>query len=211
MSVNTCQQLMSATKIGSKDRLWKKQMKRDSNHTIEPLAPSLVIFVIRGREKRSSTEFSCLPSIVERRDPQFQFHCIVRLLWRHPSCLRSSPLKRKEELKLWEPNCGQHRMILDSPTRTRPGLFCVPFCSWTWWFWWGLSFHTFLSFHRNCYTNYLDYHRCRKVKGENYEPCEYFKKVYMDLCPSDWVSFEWSLVLHTLINHLLLSFSFLYV
>lgn len=99
-------------------------MKRDSNHTIEPLAPSLLIFVIRGQEKRSSTEFSCLPSVVERKDRQFQFHCIVKLLCHHPLCLRSR-LKKKEELKPWELNCGQHRMILDSPTRTRQGLFCV--------------------------------------------------------------------------------------
>lgn len=41
---------------------------------------------------------------------------------------------------------------------------------------------------RNCYTNYLDYHRCIKVKGEEYEACNYFKRAYEELCPSDWVS-----------------------
>lgn len=41
---------------------------------------------------------------------------------------------------------------------------------------------------RNCYQNYLDYHRCQKVKGADYEPCEWFKKVYKTLCPRTWVS-----------------------
>jgi len=39
---------------------------------------------------------------------------------------------------------------------------------------------------RNCYQNYLDYHRCQKVKGEDYEPCEWFKKAYRTLCPRAW-------------------------
>eukprot|EP00178_Gracilaria_changii_P005224 TRINITY_DN18531_c0_g1_i1.p2 TRINITY_DN18531_c0_g1~~TRINITY_DN18531_c0_g1_i1.p2 ORF type:complete len:106 (-),score=12.90 TRINITY_DN18531_c0_g1_i1:32-349(-) len=39
---------------------------------------------------------------------------------------------------------------------------------------------------RNCYQNYLDYHRCQKAKGEDYQPCEWFKKVYTHLCPSAW-------------------------
>jgi len=41
---------------------------------------------------------------------------------------------------------------------------------------------------RNCYQNYLDFHRCIKVKGEDYEPCRYFQKVYATLCPNDWVA-----------------------
>ena len=40
---------------------------------------------------------------------------------------------------------------------------------------------------RNCWQNYVDYHKCRKAKGEDYEPCEYFKKVYKSLCPVGWV------------------------
>jgi len=39
---------------------------------------------------------------------------------------------------------------------------------------------------RNCYQNYLDYHRCRKVKGEEYEPCEWFHNAYRVLCPKAW-------------------------
>uniref|UniRef100_T1J5N0 Cytochrome c oxidase subunit 6B1 n=1 Tax=Strigamia maritima TaxID=126957 RepID=T1J5N0_STRMM len=37
-----------------------------------------------------------------------------------------------------------------------------------------------------CYQSYLDYHRCRKVKGEDYKPCEYFFKVYKSMCPNAW-------------------------
>ena len=43
---------------------------------------------------------------------------------------------------------------------------------------------------RNCYQNYLDFHRCQKVKGENYEPCNYFQRVYKALCPNDWVCYS---------------------
>ncbi|RWS15293.1 cytochrome c oxidase subunit 6B2-like isoform X1 [Dinothrombium tinctorium] len=39
---------------------------------------------------------------------------------------------------------------------------------------------------RNCYQNYLDYHRCRKVKGEDYEPCKWFEKIYKVICPRAW-------------------------
>jgi len=41
---------------------------------------------------------------------------------------------------------------------------------------------------RNCWQNYVDYHRCHKIKGESYEPCEYFKRVYRSMCPNEWVS-----------------------
>jgi len=40
---------------------------------------------------------------------------------------------------------------------------------------------------RNCYQNYLDYHRCKKVKGEDHEPCNYYKKQYNMLCPNVWI------------------------
>ncbi|CAG2170055.1 unnamed protein product [Oppiella nova] len=40
---------------------------------------------------------------------------------------------------------------------------------------------------RNCYQNYLDYHRCQKVKGDKYEPCQWFKWAYTELCPKAWV------------------------
>merc|ERR1711862_44454 len=37
---------------------------------------------------------------------------------------------------------------------------------------------------RNCYQNFLDFHRCQKVKGESHKPCLYFKRVYQSLCPN---------------------------
>ena len=41
---------------------------------------------------------------------------------------------------------------------------------------------------KNCYQNYLDYHACVEKKGEDYQPCIYFKRVYNSLCPTAWVS-----------------------
>jgi len=41
---------------------------------------------------------------------------------------------------------------------------------------------------RNCWQNYVDYHRCKKIKGEDYALCDYFQKVYKSLCPNEWVS-----------------------
>ncbi|XP_046659534.1 cytochrome c oxidase subunit 6B2-like isoform X2 [Homalodisca vitripennis] len=38
-----------------------------------------------------------------------------------------------------------------------------------------------------CYQSYLDFHRCRKVRGESYEPCNYFKRVFTSMCPHGWV------------------------
>ncbi|UYV68159.1 COX6B1 [Cordylochernes scorpioides] len=38
----------------------------------------------------------------------------------------------------------------------------------------------------NCWQNYVDFHRCLQIKGEDYAPCAYFKKVYESLCPSAW-------------------------
>lgn len=35
---------------------------------------------------------------------------------------------------------------------------------------------------KNCWQNYVDFHRCQKVKGEDYEPCEWFKRVYQSQC-----------------------------
>ncbi|KAK2141702.1 hypothetical protein NP493_776g01048 [Ridgeia piscesae] len=40
---------------------------------------------------------------------------------------------------------------------------------------------------KNCWQNYVDYHRCHKIKGESYEPCEYFKRVYRSMCPNEWI------------------------
>ncbi|KAK4324042.1 hypothetical protein Pmani_005291 [Petrolisthes manimaculis] len=42
-----------------------------------------------------------------------------------------------------------------------------------------------------CYQSFVDYHRCQKLKGEEYEPCEYFKKVFTSICPNAWVE-KWN-------------------
>ncbi|XP_002165950.1 uncharacterized protein LOC100212083 [Hydra vulgaris] len=40
---------------------------------------------------------------------------------------------------------------------------------------------------KNCYQNFLDYHRCIKAKGEDFEPCQAFSKIYHGLCPNAWI------------------------
>jgi len=40
---------------------------------------------------------------------------------------------------------------------------------------------------KHCFTSFLDHKRCVKLRGEDYSPCEYFKKVYKSLCPNAWV------------------------
>ncbi|XP_047232861.1 cytochrome c oxidase subunit 6B1 [Girardinichthys multiradiatus] len=43
---------------------------------------------------------------------------------------------------------------------------------------------------RNCWSNYLDYHRCQKAldaKGIDTTPCEWYRRVYKSLCPMAWV------------------------
>ncbi|XP_054913779.1 cytochrome c oxidase subunit 6B1 [Poeciliopsis prolifica] len=43
---------------------------------------------------------------------------------------------------------------------------------------------------RNCWSNYLDYHRCQKAlnaKGVDTTPCEWYRRVYKSLCPMGWV------------------------
>lgn len=44
---------------------------------------------------------------------------------------------------------------------------------------------------RYCYQSFLDYHRCQKKRGESYEPCNYFKKVYTSICPISWLE-KWN-------------------
>ncbi|OAF66188.1 COX VIb-2 [Intoshia linei] len=39
---------------------------------------------------------------------------------------------------------------------------------------------------RGCYFNYLEYHRCYKIHGDDHVPCEYFKWAYRNQCPSSW-------------------------
>uniref|UniRef100_A0A3Q3B891 Cytochrome c oxidase subunit 6B1 n=1 Tax=Kryptolebias marmoratus TaxID=37003 RepID=A0A3Q3B891_KRYMA len=43
---------------------------------------------------------------------------------------------------------------------------------------------------RNCYQNYLDFHRCNKAlsaKQQDPAPCEWYRRVYTSLCPMGWV------------------------
>ncbi|XP_072674839.1 cytochrome c oxidase subunit 6B2 [Canis lupus baileyi] len=43
---------------------------------------------------------------------------------------------------------------------------------------------------RNCYQNFLDYHRCVKRmsrRGKSAQPCEYYFRVFHSLCPRSWV------------------------
>jgi cytochrome c oxidase subunit 6b len=40
---------------------------------------------------------------------------------------------------------------------------------------------------RNCWQNYVDFHRCQKLKGEEYEPCQFFFKNFKTICPNAWV------------------------
>ncbi|XP_063915291.1 cytochrome c oxidase subunit 6B1 isoform X1 [Zophobas morio] len=40
---------------------------------------------------------------------------------------------------------------------------------------------------RYCYQSYLDYYRCQKIRGTDYKPCDYFKKVFHSICPNAWI------------------------
>eukprot|EP00093_Oithona_nana_P009022 09022.XXX_300553_300176_1 [CDS] Oithona nana genome sequencing. len=40
---------------------------------------------------------------------------------------------------------------------------------------------------KNCWQNYVDYYRCTAIKGEDYQPCQFFKKNYNAICPMGWV------------------------
>lgn len=40
---------------------------------------------------------------------------------------------------------------------------------------------------RNCWQNYVDFNRCQKLKGEDYEPCQFFYKNFRTVCPNAWV------------------------
>ncbi|KAL3043535.1 hypothetical protein OYC64_003406 [Pagothenia borchgrevinki] len=44
---------------------------------------------------------------------------------------------------------------------------------------------------RNCYQNYLDFHRCNKAlsaKDQDTAPCDWYQRVYKSLCPVSWVT-----------------------
>jgi len=39
---------------------------------------------------------------------------------------------------------------------------------------------------KNCWQNYVDYHKCIKAKGEDYPICQHFFRAYKSLCPLAW-------------------------
>jgi len=39
---------------------------------------------------------------------------------------------------------------------------------------------------KNCWANFVDFHRCVKAKGENNEECGRFLKAANALCPTEW-------------------------
>ncbi|XP_072316328.1 cytochrome c oxidase subunit 6B2 isoform X1 [Eucyclogobius newberryi] len=44
---------------------------------------------------------------------------------------------------------------------------------------------------RNCFQNYLDFHRCNKAlsaKDQDTTPCDWYQRVYKSICPSVWVN-----------------------
>ncbi|XP_078095911.1 cytochrome c oxidase subunit 6B1-like [Mustelus asterias] len=47
---------------------------------------------------------------------------------------------------------------------------------------------------RNCFQNYLDFHRCTKAltaKGADTSACQWFFRVYKSMCPISWVN-KWN-------------------
>uniref|UniRef100_A0A452V333 Cytochrome c oxidase subunit 6B1 n=1 Tax=Ursus maritimus TaxID=29073 RepID=A0A452V333_URSMA len=50
---------------------------------------------------------------------------------------------------------------------------------------------------RNCWQNYLDFHRCEKAmtaKGGDVSVCEWYRRVYKSLCPISWWQYGASLL-----------------
>ncbi|KAI6240962.1 Cytochrome oxidase c subunit VIb [Aphelenchoides fujianensis] len=44
---------------------------------------------------------------------------------------------------------------------------------------------------RHCFAYFVDYHRCKELMGEDYQPCKFFQNVYKDFCPKFWVE-KWN-------------------
>jgi len=44
---------------------------------------------------------------------------------------------------------------------------------------------------KHCWQNFVDFHKCVKMKGEAYAPCKQFLKGYMSLCPNAWIE-KWN-------------------
>ncbi|BEJ16226.1 hypothetical protein CspHIS471_0508310 [Cutaneotrichosporon sp. HIS471] len=44
---------------------------------------------------------------------------------------------------------------------------------------------------KHWYQNFVDYHKCVNAKGEEFAPCQQFKRAYQSLCPNEWTS-KWT-------------------
>lgn len=44
---------------------------------------------------------------------------------------------------------------------------------------------------RQCFTYYVDFHRCKELMGDDYKPCKFFENVYRDICPRSWIA-QWN-------------------
>lgn len=40
---------------------------------------------------------------------------------------------------------------------------------------------------KNCWQNYVDFHKCQRAKGKEFAPCHYFQRNYRILCPNSWI------------------------
>ena len=40
---------------------------------------------------------------------------------------------------------------------------------------------------RHCFENYQEYYKCIAAKGEDFVPCNTFKKTVNELCPTGWI------------------------
>ena len=40
---------------------------------------------------------------------------------------------------------------------------------------------------KNCFVNYVDLQRCKKIKGADSQECDYFKQVADSVCPNQWL------------------------
>eukprot|EP01122_Echinamoeba_exundans_P001801 TRINITY_DN1178_c0_g1_i2.p1 TRINITY_DN1178_c0_g1~~TRINITY_DN1178_c0_g1_i2.p1 ORF type:complete len:107 (-),score=21.97 TRINITY_DN1178_c0_g1_i2:282-602(-) len=43
---------------------------------------------------------------------------------------------------------------------------------------------------KHCWANYVEFHKCKLVKGEESPVCRKFFRTYKSLCPLEWVE-EW--------------------
>jgi len=49
----------------------------------------------------------------------------------------------------------------------------------------------FNLFPRYCYQSFLDYQRCKKIRGEEFDACQYYKRVSNSICPNAWID-KWN-------------------